>query len=211
MNKPVSGKRSWPMPLTLETVATAPHIVTSEISLAAGEIVILRPLLPNDKTRLAVFFDDLSPQTREFCTYPSYDLAAAHEFCTAINRYDKLRFVVTTASEKRVIALLEYSFDIPERDQQRYASYHIVLNPKTDCRMGPCLADDYQNQGVGSLLFPYLIDVARGFGKTRIILWGGVLIHNHRAIRYYEKLGFQRLGRFKSEDDRESMDMMLEI
>lgn len=103
--------------------------------------------------------------------------------CDAINRYDKLRLVVETPTRQRIVGLLEFSMAITEGDQARFAGYGITLDPVTDCRFGPCLADDYQNSGLGSTVLPYMLHVARRFGQKRILLWGGVLSDNgHRRL-----------------------------
>lgn len=44
-------------------------------------------------------------------------------------------------------------------------------------------------------------------GRTRIILWGGVRADNPRAIRYYEKNGFQPVGLFTEADGSRSLDL----
>jgi len=199
------------MPLTLSEVAKSPSLLTFEITLPTGEDVIFRPLEPHDATLLAQFLEDLSPQTREFYTLDSYDIRTAKELCDAINRYDKLRFVVTDESDEKIIALFEYSFDIPEGDTQRFLKYTITLDPHTDCRFGPCIADRLQNRGMGSALFPICIHIARQFGKERIILWGGVLRDNQRAIKFYEKHGFKILGTFNNKDNKITMDMIMSI
>ncbi|WP_405658683.1 GNAT family N-acetyltransferase [Streptomyces sp. NBC_01166] len=64
---------------------------------------------------------------------------------------------------------------------------------------------------MGTLALPLIRDVARGLGRTRIILWGGVLAGNARAIRYYEKNGFRPVGSFASADGSLSLDMMLDL
>lgn len=61
---------------------------------------------------------------------------------------------------------------------------------------------------MGTLAFPLVADVARRLGRTRIILWGGVLADNARAIRYYEKNGFRPVGSFAAADGMPSLDMM---
>ncbi len=199
------------MTLTLSQIAENPELLTFEITLPTGELVILRPLEPYDATLLAQFLENLSPHTRELYTLDSYDMRTAQEMCNAINRYDKLRFVVTEKSTGGMIALLEYSFDIPEGDTRRFLKYNATLNPHTDCRFGPCIADRLQNQGVGSALFPVCITIARQFGKERMILWGGVLQDNKRAIKFYEKHGFKALGTFTNKDSKVALDMIMSI
>lgn len=199
------------MPLTLAGVATEPALITSSLTIASDVAILLRPLEPADVQALMLFLAALSPETRRFSTYPSYDLATAQELCDAINRYDKLRLIIEEPASKRIVGLLEFSFDIPDGDHARFASYHVTLESSTDCRFGPCLADDYQNKGVGSEVFPYIADVAKKFEQKRIILWGGVFSDNQRAIRYYEKNGFKRVGKSLNSDQQEILDMILPL
>lgn len=169
---------------------------------------MLRPLEGGDVELLARFLEGLSPITRAFSTFDSYDGAAAQALCDAINRYDKLRFVVENVAGQ-IVGLFEFSFGIPEGDVQRYQRYGMALDERVDCRFGPTLADDYQNRGLGSALFADLVDVARRFGKQRMVLWGGVFAANTRAIRFYEKLGFVRAGSFVGANGQEVIDMVL--
>lgn len=134
----------------------------------------------------------------------------AQELCDAIGRYDKHRFVVLNAKGD-VVGLLEYSFGIPVDDINRYRKYNIELNEKTDCRWGPTLADEYQDKGVGSLLLPIVIRIAKQFGKSRIILFGGVLVNNSRAIHFYEKHSFKKVGEFVNRDGKKTLDMILDF
>lgn len=181
--------------LTLAAVATDPGCVTRLLLLPTGESLHFRPLLPDDAALLAAFLQSLSPQTRRFSTYDGYDLVSAQALCTAINRYDKLRLVAVV--NQQIVALFEFSFALVAADQTRYASYGLPLDEQTDCRFGLCIADDYQDRGLGTQLLPLVLDIARRFGKERMILWGGVLADNQRAIRYYEKNGFRLLGHFQ--------------
>lgn len=193
-------------PLTLADVATHPGEFTFDVTLFPGERLTFRPLLPDDDLRLAEFLTGLFPQTRAFSTFPSYDLATAQEMCTAIARYDKLRMVATAA--KHIVALLELSFDLTDNDLARYQSYGIPLAPLTDCRFGPTIADACQNRGLGSALLPLIFDLARRFGQRRIILWGGVMADNHRAVHYYQKHGFQIVGTFHKDANILCYDMI---
>lgn len=111
----------------------------------------------------------------------------------------------------RIVGLLEFSLALTPADISRYQAAGIRLTETTDCRFGPTLADDYQGRGVGTLAFPVVTEVARLLGRTRIILWGGVRADNPRAIRYYEKNGFQPVGFFTGADGSLSLDMMLDL
>jgi len=200
------------MTLDLNKVASNPSILTSEIlNPKDNSTIIIRPLERKDVNELAEFLKGLSLSTRKFCTYTGYDLKTAKEFCNAIARYDKLRFVATFKDNKKIIALFEFSFNVPDSDHKRYSKYKIQLNSINDCRLGPCIADDYQNRGLGSLLFSHMIKVAIQFGKKRIILWGGVLSDNQKAIHYYEKLGFEYLGKYINDKGDECIDMIVSL
>jgi len=197
--------------LTLAEIARNPTKFVIHFVLATGEQLILRPLIASDVEKLARFFTALSPESRRLSTFASYDRATAQELCDAIARYDKLRFAVVGASapEQPIVGLMEFSFDLTSGDVFRYTKIDYPLNPATDCRFGPTLADDWQNRGVGSLLLPPLWEIARRFGRTRVILWGGVLADNARAIRFYEKNGFRLVGRFVNGDGLDCCDMII--
>jgi len=200
-------------PLTLDKVARNPEAFATPFALATGETLLLRPLLPDDVQKLAHFLAALSPESRRLSTFPGYDRATAQELCDAIARYDKLRLalVETSVPEEPLVGLLEFSFDLTAGDLNRYTNYGYLLNPATDCRFGPTLADGWQNRGVGSLLLPAIFALARRFGRSRVILWGGVLADNRRAIHFYTKNGFHHVGRFVNGEGQECCDMILTL
>ena len=137
----------------------------------------------------------------------------AREMCQSIGRYDKLRFVVIQPPNAGglVIGLFEFSFDLVAADINRFRTYGIELYPATDCRFGACISDSYQGQGGGSALFPFVAGVARQFCQRRIILWGGVHAGNQRAIRYYNKNGFRRVGAFTNSQGIKCYDMLYDL
>jgi diamine N-acetyltransferase len=199
------------MTLSLSEVFIYPHLVTYALNLPEVGTAWLRPLQLDDVDQLTIFLSRLSPETRRFSLFPSYDRRGAQELCEAINRYDKLRFVVELPSVAAIIGLFEFSFGIPEGDLQRFALYGLHLDENSDCRFGPTLADAYQDKRIGSIVFPHVVDVAQKFGKERMILWGGVLRDNARAIRFYEKQGFRQTGTFVSHDGQQTCDMILDL
>ncbi|PAM99435.1 GNAT family N-acetyltransferase [Streptomyces sp. Alain-F2R5] len=196
--------------LTLTEVADDPVILTSRLTLDDGSDVVFRPLVRADAERLAGFLSALSVESRRLSTFDGYDLATALELCDAIARYDKLRLVLEEVPSGRIVGLLEFSLDLHTEDIARFWEAGIRL-AATDCRFGPTLADDYQGRGVGTQVFPLVTDVARRLGRKRIILLGGVLADNPRAIRYYQKNGFQSAGFFIGADGVRSLDMILDL
>jgi len=178
------------MVLSLDDIDRNPVLISSS-DYFDDMFICFRPLLPNDDIKLADFLENLSLQTRAFSTRDSYNIKEARQLCFAINRYDKLRLIALINNE-RIIALFEFSLSIVESDYKRFEEkYNIKLNEKTDARFGPCISDQYQNRRLGCYLFEKTKIIARKMGKERLILWGGVYIHNKRAIRFYEKIGFK--------------------
>lgn len=196
--------------LTLAAVADDPRVLTRRLSRDGGPDLVLRPLAPADVEALAAFLAGLSAETRRLSAFDGHDLAAARELCDAIARYDKLRLVLDDVSSGGIAGVLEFSFGLHPSDVTRYRKAGVALT-ETDCRFGPTLADGHQGRGLGSRVFPLVADVARRFGRKRIILWGGVLADNSRAIRFYEKQGFRTVGSFTGADGAESLDMMLDL
>ncbi|MEV5704450.1 GNAT family N-acetyltransferase [Actinoallomurus sp. NPDC052274] len=197
--------------LTLTKIAEDPRVLTYRMNLSDGSTAVLRPLTHADTERLAVFLRGLSAESRRFSTFDGYGLAAARDLCAAIARYDKLRLVLEDAAAETIIGLFELSLAITAGDLARYRAAGIRLTETTDCRFGPTLADAYQGRKVGTLAFPLVTEIVRRLGRTRIILWGGVLADNARAIRFYEKNGFQHIGSFTRPDGIRSLDMMLDL
>lgn len=64
---------------------------------------------------------------------------------------------------------------------------------------------------MGSLVIPFVMEAVRRLERTRVILWGGVLADNARALRFYEKNGFQLVGPFTGPDGTPSLDMILHL
>ena len=60
---------------------------------------------------------------------------------------------------------------------------------------GVTVHDDYQDKGLGTILTQYMIDIARSKGLKKVDLM--VVAHNARAIRVYEKLGFEVEGHIR--------------
>lgn len=198
------------MSLTLNQVARNPEKYRFNLVTLSGEKLVHRPLLPEDEKALINLIQKLSAKTKKFYLYKDPPEIIAKEVCNAINKYDKLRFVLELTNTKELIGLFEFSFDIPEDDKNRFINYGITLSAN-DCRFGPLIRDDHQSKRIGSLVFPSIIDIAKQFNKKRIILWGGVNDDNFQAIRFYEKNKFKNVGTFIDKQKAKCFDMILEI
>ncbi|MFI8870163.1 GNAT family N-acetyltransferase [Streptomyces sp. NPDC053707] len=176
-----------------------------------GSAVVVRPLTHADAGHLARFLEALSRASRRFSTFDGYDLATARELRDAIARHDKLRLVIEEVPSGRIVGLIEFSLDLTPADIARYRGAGIHLSAATDCRFGPTPADDHQDRGLGTLVLPWVMETAGCSPGRGSSCWGGVRADNPRAIRYYEKNGFQRVGRFTEADGTLSPDMMLAL
>ena len=188
--------------LTIAGVAADPASAT--FPLDTPEATIFSPLHASDEAALASFFERLSRRTRRFYSVTD-SRHEAGDRCSAIARYDKLRLVLRGGG--LILALVEFSFDLVATDIERYARYGVGLRPGRDCRWGLCVSDEWQGRGVGTALAASSFDLARRFGRERVILWGGVHAANGAAIHYYNKVGFEEMGRFTN-DGIDAIDML---
>ena len=189
-------------------IAAQPYLLTRYINRKSTPNSTFRPLEAKDVQWLCEFLESLSNRTRLVWRRDHYDLAEAKRLCDAIWRYDKLRMIIEDADNGKIQGLFEFSFDIPDSDRERFARHGIELNALTDCRFAACLRDECQGTGLGSLVIPAIKEVSGLFGRSRIILWGGVVEDNAQAIRFYRKHGFQTVGRFLDAEGQGNLDML---
>lgn len=193
--------------LSLPDIAANPELLTIAPPSTPG--LVLRPLTQQDETGLRTFLESLSPTSRRFYSVSKETAAEASERCRAIGKYDKLRFVLDDAGE--VAGLFEFSLDLVEDDVRRYARHGIPLSRGRTIRFGPCVLDKHQGQGLARNVMPYLEDIARRLGRSRMILWGGVHVENLRAIRFYERVGFTWAGEFTNAHGDRCSDMYRDV
>jgi mycothiol synthase len=191
-------------------ISISKESVSGDVELDSGEPIHFKPLGMHDVETMALFLSGLSEETRRLSSFEGYDHDHALELCESIGKYDKMRFVATT-DDGNIVGVIEYSFGIPGSDVERYKSYGIILEPGKDCRFGITLADDYQSKKLGRKISGYIDNVAVQASMSRVILWGGVLAENTRAISYYTNKGFIEAGRFTREDGVECVDMIKNV
>lgn len=172
-------------------------------------------MLPTDVKNLTIFLESLSERTRHYCVYPSYDEKTAELFCNEeINiTNDKLR-LVAVMNHDTIVALFNITLSIRDDERERFRINHkIELNDNHSIvRLSPCISDNYQNKNLGSYLIKKILDILRQMGKNQMILSGGVLVENIRAIRFFEKNNFQLFPTiFLSHDGYECRDGLIEI
>jgi ribosomal protein S18 acetylase RimI-like enzyme len=179
--------------------------------LRSGEWITMRPLRPEDAIRFGAYLAGLSAQTRARYGPHPFDQATADAICAALDPADILRMVATVPSDgdERIISYVLLKNGVLDQDRERYTALGIPLNPATDGTLAPSVADDYQDQGVGSAMMGHLLQVARAIDMKRIVLWLGVQATNERAVHFYTKWGFRKVGEFYT--DKNNYDMILDL
>lgn len=199
--------------LRLEDLATNPARVARAFTTRTGAHGTLRPLARSDAAALGRYFLDLSEDTkRRYGPHP-FDQQTADAFCATLEPERVLRMIAVLAdtTPERIIAYIILRLRLNADECARYAPYGIILNPEHDCTVAPSVADDFQNQGLGSILFTQVIGLLRQLGRRYLLLQGGVFITNAGAVRFYQKVGFHIVGEFEHPTGIRSYDMFLDL
>ena len=151
------------------------HLV-SQLQLADGTIITIRPIRPEDASIERSFVRDLSPRSKYF------------RFMQSLNELTQQMLVRFTQldynRELALIAVLENEQKETELGVVRY-----VTNPDGEsCEFALVVADKWQNRGIGSRLMKSLIDAARDRGFKR--MEGEILAGNHNMLKLAANLGF---------------------
>lgn len=188
--------------LTLADVAADPACLSRHVQLRSGDDAELRLLLPGDGEAFGRFLAGLSEATRTLYAPHPLTLEHGHHLCAELDYAGMaaqtdlvtLRFIGLVEGGAATYFILVLG--VREGELNRYGGYGITLDPATTCTFAPVVADAYQGKGVGSALVPGVFDAARRLGFRRCVLMGGTRAFNRRAIRYYEKPGFRKVGDF---------------
>jgi len=190
---------------------STPAFMGASARLRSGEPITLRPLQPDDAIRLGDYFRSLSAETRARYGPHPFDQETANAICARIATDDVLRItaIVAQDADTRIIGYFLLKRGVWEGDSKRYEALGIPLASATDCTLAPSVSDDYQNLGLGSILMGHVLQIARRIGRKRMVLWGGVQATNSRAVHFYTKAGFRKVGEFFN--DKPNLDMILDL
>ncbi len=199
--------------LTLPGIEANPRSVGAAFTLPSGLPVTFRPLERSDAAILGPYFLGLSEETRRRYGPHPFDQATADLLCANLNYADTIRWIATIshAGGEQVIAYFILVPGIAEAERKRYTALGITLDTAQDCTLAPSVADAYQNTGLGSRLMAHLKEVARRMGRRWMVLMGGVFVANERAVHFYEKHGFRKVGGFENSPGMPSYDMIMEL
>lgn len=172
-----------------------------------GTQILLRKFTISEANNLSIYLNHLSPESKKrFGPHP-YDVDSIY---TLFNQSDT--YVGYIAQEKMHEKIISYSLiklSYLDHDKLRLESYGLELDKNNDCTFAPSVSDDYQNKGIGKLMFDFIVGDLKAINKKRIILWGGVQATNESAFGFYLKQGFKVLGKF--EHNGYNYDMIFDI
>lgn len=186
------------------------EIMGRSVLLRNGQTVLLRPLISDDNEKITKFLSELSEDARRFYVLDNYGEKTADDVCESVVKPEKLHFIAETESSE-IIALVKFSLDLPEADRLRFHQYGINLVPGTVSRCGTCIADDYQNVGLGGITLQQIIDASSYLGQKEVMLSGGIFTDNERAIYMVQKFGFKIVGEFTDSNGQDHVDMLRSV
>lgn len=121
----------------------------------------------------------------EFNTKEDMDKFLAEQFSK--------EYLMAQVSEVGNIFLLAYSDDQPAGYVFLKESTHEALNNKNSIEISRLYAkSSFIGKGIGKALMDAAIEEAKKLQKT--VIWLGVWEHNHRAINFYKKCGFEKFA-----------------
>lgn len=169
--------------------------------------VRLRRLGAEDFDKLVDYFMHLSAATIKRYGPHKFDKESVIEIYKHSDEYAGYNAQDIETSE--IIAYSVIKMGYLEHDGSRLRSYGLMPDETTDCTFAPSVADQWQSQGVGNALFNFLLQDLKEKGIRRIILWGGVQSDNLKAVNYYTKNGFKKVGNFEHNGPNDDMIMVL--
>jgi GNAT superfamily N-acetyltransferase len=169
--------------------------------------VHLGRLTANDHDKLFAYLQQLSADTKKRFGPHSFDRQAIADFYS--NEAQNIAYIATDILTGEIVAYSIIRSGFLYWDGRRLQSYGMEPNSKTDCTFAPSVADAWQGFGVGNSLFQFILAQLKELGYKRIILWGGVQTDNEKALKYYQKNGFRKIGQFEFNGMND--DMILDI
>lgn len=159
---------------------------TKNAVLKSGVEVFLRPELSDDNEMLWEMFSTLSKESLEYLIHP-FTRERIEGWTDNIN-YNKhlpMLAIIRENDKERIIATASLSFNSRESIRHK-AELAITVH------------DDYQNQGLGTIMVRHLLEIAEEKRLKKIFL--RVDTKNSRAIHVYEKCGFTIEAKLEKED-----------
>ena len=199
--------------LSIADVALQPEQLTAQLHAGDGSAFTARVLRGTDGAALGRYFDNLGPSVRG--VYRPHPLNADHAavLCDALDYGQLLPFVAIDGEDiddGDIIGYFLVRIGLRNDDLLRYVDYGQSLLDEQCCTLAPCVADAWQERGLGSALFLHVTASLRRLGRRHLVLWGGVRGDNPRAQHFYRKFGFRHVGNFSAKCP-DNLDMILDL
>jgi|ETNvirnome_2_300_1030623.scaffolds.fasta_scaffold33486_2 GNAT superfamily N-acetyltransferase len=146
---------------------------------------IIRSLRLNDENLLKKFFSSFSPSMKKWYSSSLFNDDIAEKIC---RKKDKSLKAVVILHGKKIVGYCVLFFGLRKWEKHRYNN---KFEEDKACTVAPCLCDEFQNIGLGTEMFLYIIDISRYYDKSVILLWSGVVLKNKQAVHFYKKLNFK--------------------
>lgn len=162
-----------------------------------GRDILIRLLAREDAHALLSYFENLSVETKKRYAPHPFDRATVDAVCADPGSGGVMRFIAQTRDTNEIVGYALVKLGHIPHDAVRIEGYGVKLDEAEDAFYAPSVADAFQGSGLGSRIFEVIIEKLEAMNIRRLILWGGVQATNSRAVRYYEKNGFVRVGEFE--------------
>ncbi len=168
--------RSKEHPYKHLVISPYPEKYVKHIQLKDGRDAILRPIRPEDEPMEARMFKRLSDQSLYFRFF-GFKPKVTHDFLTRLTQIDYDR-------EMALIA------EVEENGEKHMAGVvRIIADAWAEtAEFAILVADPWQNQGLGSMMTDYMLEIARDKGIQRVN--ASVLRNNSHMIRMFKDRGF---------------------
>ena len=146
--------------------------MTEEVVVADGLSVLIRPIEPDDKRRVADAFERLSPETRYRRFFAPLERLTRQDlrYLTEVDHHDHEALVAVNPENGTIIAVARY----------------VRSQDPTEAEVAVVVGDPWQGKGVGSALLERLVERARGSGIDHFVAL--VLSENEDAIELFRHL-----------------------
>ena len=166
-----------------------------------GRLRLIRPLRPRDGDAFARFLSGLSEQTRQW--FAPHPLTGEMAFILSATQEPEkvLRLVIIDRSgaegDGPILGYLILQMGLAPHEVERFAPYGLEYDPALCVCLAPVVAEGWQSMGLGSPLLRHGLRLSQALGRQAVILMGGVQENNRRAVHFYQRHGFHRLGSFE--------------
>jgi RimJ/RimL family protein N-acetyltransferase len=148
-------------------------------------ILIFRTLKHYDSEILGKYFINLSDDTKRWYSPNPFTYQFAQQVCKKKEKFYK-RIVGIYKNDTISYCVLSLKYRKWERIR-----YKNKFKANEVCEISPSVADNFQNRGIGTLMMKYIIKISKLYNKKVILLWGGVVIENIKAVNFYKKFNFK--------------------